>query len=345
MRAALRIATQKRLRVGQIGKVEILDSVASTEQTRSDPDVSIVVPTYGSAHTLHDLFQRLEAAASASPRRWEIVIVDDGSPDDTWATLQALKAEAHAELPIRLVRLLKNAGQHNALIAGLRYARGQCIVTMDDDLQHPPESVDALIDAVEDGQDLVIASFERKQHGAGRNLGGFLVDTVIRRLFGLAPEFQLTSFRAMRSRVAEIASQTQEPDPYLTALLLQNARRVSNLQTPHHPNTARRTHYNLLKSARLAANLVFGYSSLPFALILTFGVIAVITAGLALGWAASSYFAGSNTVPGWASTIAMIAFFNALNLAAIAALAVYIGRMHRQMTGKRQIFVVEDVHD
>lgn len=320
-----------------------MQNASLVAETEEGANVSIVIPTFGSAHTLRALFARLEAAARVSRRHWELIIVDDGSPDETWATLQDLKTAAG--MPVRLVRLLKNAGQHNALIAGLHHTSGGFVVTMDDDLQHAPENVDSLLDALDGGYDLVIAAFSRKQHKLSRNMGGRMVDVIIRRLFELPADFQLTSFRAMRSKVATAASQTREAHPYLTALLLENARSVSNVEVAHHPNTVRRTHYSFLRSARLAANLVFGYSSIPFALILAFGAIAVITAALALGWACTSFFAGSSATPGWASTIAMIAFFNGLNLAALAALTVYIGRMHRQMTGRQHIYIVDEIDE
>lgn len=309
-------------------------------EARSDR-LSVVIPTYNSAPTLPALMERLETAAAASPRPWEVVIVDDGSPDNTWAVLQSLKH--HASMPVRLVRLLRNSGQHNALIAGLQSARGKWVVTMDDDLQHAPESIDTLVDELERDRDLVVASFRNKYHPAGRNFGSRVVDSVIRRLFDLPKSFQLTSFRAVRGNIARAASETGEAYPYVTALLLAHSRTVANVEVEHHPNESRPSHYSLLKSTRLAANLIFGHSSLPVILILAFGGIAVLTALIAFCWAALSTIAGSSTTPGWASTIAMIAAFNGLNLAALAALAVYVGRMHRQLTGRQRIYIIDEV--
>lgn len=306
-------------------------------------DVSVVIPTYRAAATLPPLVARLEGAAKASRRCWEIIIVDDGSPDETWQVLKKLKAAS--SMRVRLVRLMTNAGQHNALIAGIQVSKGRYVVTMDDDLQHAPESVETLIEGLDSGRDLVIAAFPEKHHILSRNLGGRVVDRIIRNLFDLPRSFQLTSFRAVRGKIARSAAETHEAYPYLTALLLANARAISNVEIEHQPNTARPSHYSLFKSVRLAANLVFGYSSIPVMLILLFGGVAVLTALIAFLWAAISTLAGSSTVPGWASTIAMIAVFNGLNLAALAALAVYIGRMHRQLTGRQRIFTIDEIDD
>lgn len=320
-----------------------LTDLSGQKADDSGVDVSVVIPTYRAAATLPPLLARLESAAKASRWSWEVVIVDDGSLDKTWPVLQQLKTVS--SMPIRLVRLLTNAGQHNALIAGLQVSQGRYVVTMDDDLQHAPESVDALLKELESGRDLVIAGFPEKHHILSRNLGGRIVDRIIRKLFHLPRSFQLTSFRAVRGKIARSAAETHEVYPYLTALLMANARSISNVEVEHQPNTARPSHYSLFKSIRLAANLIFGYSSIPVMLILLFGGIAVLTAFVAFLWAAISALAGSSTVPGWASTIAMIAVFNGLNLAALAALAVYIGRMHRQLTGRQRIFTIDEIDD
>jgi len=307
------------------------------------PDISIVIPTYKAGGGLVALIDALGDIIKTSRRSWEVILVDDGSPDGTWNL--ALELKEKADFPLRAIRLRNNVGQHNATIAGLREARGQCVVTMDDDLQHSPSAIEDLIAPLERGAELVLAAYPQKEHSSSRNFGGQLVDGLLRRLFGLPKSLQLTSFRAMTASVAKDAAQTQDPFPYLTARLLVSARSVVNVTLAHQPGTHRDSHYSLWKSIRLAARLVFGYSALPIYAIIALALFAALTAGLAIIWVVSGHMIDGGGAPGWASTIAMIAAFNGLNLIGLATLGVYIARIDRQLSGRSHLFVIEDIHD
>ena len=146
-------------------------------------DLSVVIPVYRSESTLVRLVDRLLPVLEATGRRHEIIFVEDGSPDDSWAVLGRLQA-AHPDR-IAAIQLMRNYGQHNALMCGLRHARGRLVVTMDDDLQNPPEEIPKLLEAIEARNlDLVYGDYaSRKKHDGWRNLGSSLVNAFYRITF------------------------------------------------------------------------------------------------------------------------------------------------------------------
>lgn len=182
--------------------------------------LSIVIPVYNSEATLPRLVTRLREVLDRQDATYEIVLVDDGSRDQSWSVLEQLKAAHGARL--RIARLLVNSGQHNATLCGLNLSRGEIVVTMDDDLQNPPEEIPKLVDAIQRGFDLAIGAYDSKKHSSFRNWGGQIVDMALRRIFKLPTGFQLTSFRAARRPVIESACHMGGVFPYITAMLFAN---------------------------------------------------------------------------------------------------------------------------
>src|SRR5437867_3422015 len=146
----------------------------------SDIAISVVIPVYRSSESLPILIPRLVAEFKRMNKKGEIVLVDDASPDNSWAVLKELK-NVHGKA-LKIARLLTNKGQHNALLCGLSLAKGNVIVTMDDDLQNPPEEIPRLLAGIEQGYDLVIGAYDSKKHSPLRNAGGNFIDWIIRRL-------------------------------------------------------------------------------------------------------------------------------------------------------------------
>lgn len=307
------------------------------------PRVSIVIPVYRSAASLEELIARLMAVIAALPGGGEIVLIDDCSPDQSWQVLTALK-QAHPQ-HLRIARLQRNSGQHNAILCGFSVARGEVIVTMDDDLQNPPEEIPKLLEKIDQGYDLVIGAYQEKQHSAARNASGGLVDRVIRWMFALPSDFQLTSFRAVRRPVVDNVKQMGGVFPYVTTMLFSHTSKYSNTLVRHDPRKHGTSNYNLSRSVRLAANLLMSYSTLPvmlvgvlcltaFAFSVLFGSFVLVRA-LMLG----------SPVAGWASTIVVLSFFNATTLLCLFIFALYLSRMNQQLTRSRVSFTIAELHD
>lgn len=304
--------------------------------------ISVVVPAYRSRDSLPPLVSRLETVLTARGQDFEIIVIDDCSPDDTWKVLQELKCN-HPHL--KIVRLLQNSGQHNAILCGLSIARGDVIVTMDDDLQNPPEEVPKLLDAIAQGYSLAIGAYDSKKHTAGRNLGGKLVDSLQRRMFALPKDFQLTSFRAVRKVVVDNVVAMSAVYPYITSMLFSHTSSYVNVPVRHELRPFGTSNYNMSRSLRLAFNLLLSYSSYPlyFVVALCLGALGISVAlALFLLW---KVFMVGSPVPGWASTMFTISFSNSLILLALVIHSLYLSRLNQQVTRSRVSFTIGEIHE
>jgi len=300
-----------------------------------------VIPVYRSRESLPILLERLERELRAIGRRYEVVLVDDCSPDDTWAVLKNLKEDRSW---LKIAHLLRNSGQHNAILCGFTIAEGEVVVTMDDDLQNPPEEVHKLIAAIDQGYDLAIAAYDTKRHDGLRNLGGKLIDTIQRRIFRLPPTFQLTSFRAIRRIIVDNVVQMAGTYPYVTSMLLSHTSKYVNVPVHHDTRRFGKSNYTLQRSVFLALNLLLTYSSYPLYLVATLCFVAFAfsaTFGLWTLWQAAFYGA---SVQGWASTIVIVSLLNALILLALVIQGLYLSRLNQQVSRSRVSFTIGELH-
>ncbi len=324
-------------------KVSLSREIISSESAFYDkliPYYSVVVPTYRSAKFVGSLVGRLDDVLAEMGKPYEIILVDDCSLDNTWSTLKSLRSDYQDNL--KLVRLMKNSGQHNAILCGFQYARGEIVITMDDDLQHLPEDIPKLVGAIEDGNDLAIGSYDEKQHEAHRNLAGSVIDRIIRGLYGLPRDFQLTSFRAIRGSIVQVAKQVVSPYPYVTCILFDQASRVTNVSVSHKERASGESSYSFGRSLLLAFNLLFSYSSLPLFFATAFCGFTFLLSVALFSWVLVSFFGMGQTTPGWASIFAAVTFFSSLILGSLSVIGVYVGRMHQQMTGRRIPYYVDE---
>ena len=298
------------------------------------PKIAVVVPCYRSVQSLKPLAQRLRAALDAKMYAYEIVFVDDASSDpETWATLKELKTQ-HPDV-VRCLRLARNTGQHNVIQCGFAQVSSsvEVVVTMDDDLQHRPEDVPALLDAVEKGADIAIGAYDIKQHSRFSNFGGGLVDFSLRKLFDLPPDFQLTSFRAIRRFAVDDVMENQSRYMYLTAALLSATQSYCNVPVSHEARTEGRSGYSLTKSVELAGNLFLSYSRWPLYLIAALFAASLLATLAITGWVLWKWWMTSQLSAGWTSTMMMLGITSTFNLAALAVVALLSTRSHRQLVG------------
>lgn len=310
--------------------------------TGTQPLVSVVVPTYKSTAFARELVRRLLAVFEGSEYQCEIILVDDASPDATWETLRSLK-DAYPN-QIKIVKLLKNSGQHNAILCGLNYVSGDIVITMDDDLQHPPEEIPKLLETLNQGYDLVIGSYDEKKHSGYRNLAGGLVDATIRHLYRLPKTLRLTSFRAIRRQLVDVARKSHSPFPYITCALLDQASSVTNVPVRHKDREFGNSSYSLVRSLVLATNLLFSYSFLPIYLTAAFCGLAGLAALSTLVWIVAKVATGTMAVPGWASIVVVLTFFCSLILASLVVIGIYVARIHHQLSGRKVPFTVDEFH-
>lgn len=304
--------------------------------------ISIVIPVYCAEQSLSPLFERLINVLGGTGRKYELIFVDDCSTDNSWGVLQSLK-EKHPE-KLKIVRLLVNCGQHNAILCGFSMVTGDVVVTMDDDLQNPPEEIPRLVVGVDEGFDLVIGAYDSKKHSRIRNYGGGLIDKLQRRIFDLPPDFQLTSFRAAKRVVIDNVNHMSGAFPYITSMLLANASKYKNVSVPHDERQYGRSNYNLNRSLQLAINLILHYSTYPvygIAILCLFAFLFSVSLGT---WILFKALIFGISVPGWASTVVILTFFNGLILLSLLVFGLYISRFHQQMTRTRTTFKIDEIH-
>jgi undecaprenyl-phosphate 4-deoxy-4-formamido-L-arabinose transferase len=299
-------------------------------------DISVVIPVYNSADMLPALHERLQVVLTGMGKSFEVLYVDDGSQDASWTVLRQLQGNDPCH--VVAIQLMRNYGQHNALMCGFRHARGDYIITMDDDLQHPPEELPKLLAAIDDADlDLVYGAYDQKQHGATKNIASWVVNRFYRFVF--QSPVTVTAFRIVRRELMENILSYSLNFTFVDGLLAWNTRRTGEVRVAHHPRAKGRSGYRFGKLVTLALNLFTNFSLLPLQFVSFCGVSAAI-AGLVLGF---YYFyqhvTAHITVPGYASTIVSILVLGGLQLLGLGIMGEYVGRLHLNVNRKPQYSV------
>jgi undecaprenyl-phosphate 4-deoxy-4-formamido-L-arabinose transferase len=292
-----------------------------------------VIPVYNSTATLRPLVERLIAVLEELNHSFEIVCVDDGSRDGSWDVMCQLQREHPDQIVV--IQLMRNFGQHNALMCGFRHTQGRLVVTIDDDLQHPPEELPKLLAAIESGNfDLVYANPGRRRHHAWRNLGSWLVNTAYRTMF--RTKVTISSFRIMRRELLDAIFAYTLNYTFVDGLLAWNTQRIGEVTVEHHPRTTGRTGYSLSKLVVLALNLFTNFSLLPLQAVTLVGFAAAASGLVAGGYYVVRYFQDSIGVPGYASVIVSILVLGGVQLLSLGIIGEYLGRLHLNVNRKPQ---------
>ncbi len=296
----------------------------------------MIVPVYGDGRHLLELVSRTDAAfLSAGMAFPEVVLVDDCGGAGSWPVVESLVRSREQTIGVQLMR---NFGQHNALMCGFRHGTGQLVVTMDDDLQHEPESVPRLIRCLQgSGADLVYGVYDSKKHESGRNIGSWLVNRFYRVVFSLP--VTVTSFRVIRRELLDAILRYELNFTYIDGLLAWNTRRIEMMTVPHHARAEGRSGYTLGKLAALAMNVFTNFSLLPLQLVSIIGMIAA-TGGFAMGfyYLLAALFSKIE-VPGYASLITAVLVLGGLQLLSLGIMGEYLGRLHLNVNRKPQYTV------
>lgn len=299
-------------------------------------NISVVIPVYNSSETLQELASRLIAVLEATDRSYEIIFVDDGSRDKSWEVLQELQATHTGN--VVAIQLMRNYGQHNALMCGFRRSRGRYVITMDDDLQNPPEEITKLLMEIERGNfDLVYGYFEQKKHNRWRNLGSWLVIYFYRTVF--KSPVKPTSFRIIRRELLESIFPYALNFTYIDGLLAWNTQRIGNVLVDHNPRAYGCTGYSISSLLSLALNLFTNFSLLPLQLVSFLGILASALGFFGGGYFLFLYLSSDIAVPGYASTIIAILMLGGIQLLALGIIGEYLGRLHLNVNNKPQYVV------
>jgi glycosyltransferase involved in cell wall biosynthesis len=299
--------------------------------------ISIVVPVYRSAGILPELVATVAEVMRGSCM--ELVLVCDASPDNSWSVIVDLTRQYSF---IRGICLRKNAGQHNAIMAGLAHSRGEFIVVMDDDLQHPPSAIPLLLHALGNGADVCYANYAKRKHALWKRVGSKFNNMVATLLLGKPRSLYLSSFKAMRRAIAEQVVKYDGPFAYVDGLILQSTAAITSVGIPHSERRSGEGNYSLRRSVSLWLKMVTSFSVFPLRVLFVLGSLVAIGSMLMIAYVVFSKFTNPDVPIGWSSTIATILFVGGLQMLGLGLLGEYLGRAYMKLNGKPQ-YVVREV--
>lgn len=311
--------------------------------THGRPVVSFVVPLFNTGESLSALLSAFQTLRLTEP--WELVLVDDGSADGT--AQRAAIALHEVGAPVTLVELARNYGEHAAVMEGLRHAKGDFVVNLDDDLQNPLEEAVRLVRHLQSSDaEVVYASYTHKQHTWLRNAGSRAINALATLLMGKPRDLYLASFRAMRRALVQRIVTYHGPYPYIDGLILGATNRIEQLEVAHAPRASGRSGYTLRKLVRLAMNVCFDSSIMPLRLasVLGMGLCMIGMAGLG-GVLIETWLVGRRQI-GWASLMGVLTIFSGAQLMMLGLIGEYVGRAFLTASNKPQSLVrMITVHD
>jgi len=312
-----------------------LDPPLEVPRGQPTPIYSVVIPCYRSERTLPELIPRIESVLEGMREDYEIIFVDDGSPDDASGVIR----EALQRNPrIRLIQHSRNHGQHHALLTGLHHVRGEYVITMDDDLQHPPEEIPRLVAEMGDA-DVVMGVPDSRQHKAHRNAGSYLVQRITRFVFRPPEGFTSSAFRLMRAQVAHRLAASPTVYPFLSGMILQVTENLKSVPVRHDVRKHGRSTYTWGRLLNLTSNLIINYTKIPLQILVVTGIVISLLSFFVILYVVVSKLFLREFQAGWPSLIVVISFFGGLNLVGFAVLGEYLIRLLNEVEGtKKPVF-------
>jgi undecaprenyl-phosphate 4-deoxy-4-formamido-L-arabinose transferase len=297
-------------------------------------DISIVIPVYNSENCLDELNQQISTTLADS--NYELILVNDKSPDKSWEKIVCLTRNNPR---IKGISLKKNAGQDNAIMAGLNQATGEYVVIMDDDLQHSPSDIAKLHEKCQEGFDICYGLFSDKKQSfwknAGSRLNDYLAEVFLKKPKGL----YLSPFKIMRASLVKEIREYKGPFPYIDGIVLSLTSNITQIELLHQKRFDGKGNYNLVRSVSVFLKHITGYSLYPLRLATIMGIMAAGLSFLLGVYFVIDYVTNAARVEGWITLVLLSVFFNGLILMCVGLIGEYIGRVYLTLTSKRQYVV------
>jgi glycosyltransferase involved in cell wall biosynthesis len=294
------------------------------------PGLSVVIPVYNSATILPELVPRLLAVLADVGRHFEVVLVNDGSRDQSWSVIAELVLQHGV---VRGINLMRNYGQQSALLRGIRAVRYDVIVTMDDDLQHPPEEIPQLLTKLAEGYDVVYGTPVQEQHGIWRNLASRATKLALQSAMGATTARQASAFRAFRTEVRRAFANYNSSYVAIDVLLTWGTTLFAAVPVRYAPRRTGVSGYGFKKLVANAINLLTGFSVLPLRCASLMGCFFACFGALLLCYVVGRFLL-QGSVPGFPFLASAIALFSGAQLLALGIIGEYLARLHFRSMGR-----------
>lgn len=289
---------------------------------------SFVIPTFNSCSTLNELVARIVRSFN-SIEKFEILLIDDGSTDNTWIKISEI---CQKNKYVSGIRLSRNYGQHNALLCGIREARGTIIVTLDDDLQHPPEEIKKLLEQIEKGYDVVYGTPKKKSHNFARFMLSKITKLALQKTMGATVASQISAFRAFKAKLRESFVNFEGSDANIDVLLTWATNHFSVVKVQHRPRRYGNSGYSTIKLIKHAMNMMTGFSTRPLKFATLIGFLFSLLGFMIFGYVLLSWLTEGSTVPGFPFLASIISIFSGAQLIALGIIGEYLARVHVRTT-------------
>jgi undecaprenyl-phosphate 4-deoxy-4-formamido-L-arabinose transferase len=301
--------------------------------------ISVVIPAYRSELSLPSLVRRLEPVLDSAASEYELILVDDGSKDGTWSVIEQL---ARTHTWIKGVELMRNYGQHNALLCGIRLARFELVVTMDDDLQHPPEEIPKLLDRLDPDTDVVYGTPAVEQHGLWRDVASQVTKIALQASMGAPIARKAGAFRLFRTQLREAFASFDGPNVSIDVLLTWATVRFAAVEVRHDRRELGASNYTFRMLARHSLNMITGFSVWPLQLASLVGLLFTLIGTATLVYVVVHYLIYGGVVPGFSFLASMIAIFSGAQLFAVGIIGEYLSRIHLRSM-QRPVYAVREL--
>lgn len=285
---------------------------------------SVIVPVYNSEHTLDELYERLRKVFDETMKEpFELILVDDSSRDNSYKKMQKLHQQ---DSRVKIIQMAKNFGQHPALLCGFRYASGDYVITMDDDLQHPPEEIPKLAAVIKERTDVdvIIAKYEGRKHNFIRRLGTRVSVYATSKMLKKDPNLEITSFRLMRKFIVDAILQMNVRLPQIGNLLVQISNRIINVTVQHDERKYGKSGYTFHRLLRDLVYDITTHSALPLVIVRDIGILSFFISVILGFFYLTRYFILGVSVEGWTTIVLLLVAYSGLSLLGIGVIGQYL---------------------
>jgi glycosyltransferase involved in cell wall biosynthesis len=297
----------------------------SSEHRSLAGGLSVVVPVFRSASTLPELHRRLTEVLTAAGSDYEIILVEDFGGDDSWSVVEKIAA---TDDHVRGFRLSRNYGQHNALLCGIRQARFDKVVTLDDDLQNPPEEIPRLVEHLGDDVDVVYGAPQTEQHGFLRDQASRITKLALESAIGAENARHVSAFRLFRTRLRDAFADFRGPHVSIDVLLTWGTTRFDFVTVKHTPRLMGQSNYTVRKLVRHAIDMATGFSTIPLQVASLIGFVFTLFGMVVLAYVLLNFLVNGSAVPGFAFLASIVAVFSGAQLFALGIIGEYLARIH-----------------